>query len=188
MDEQVKKRLVGAAVLVSLAVIFVPMLFDDAARIEAPVFPSRIPEPPAPDSTPFSSAHVAETTLPALPEPEPEPSPEPLPASPPAKQSAPAAAPPAVKGTPEKGVPATGIGLRAWVIQVGSFSDRGNAMEVVKKLRAAGFDTLIEEAQVSGKTVFRVRVGPEADRVRAQALLPQIKATVGLDGSIRRYP
>lgn len=173
VDEQVKKRLVGAAVLVSLAVIFVPMLFDDTVRIEPPLLQTRIPNPPEPAPLAFESGVVKDVVVAP---------PSPAQAPPPKVTASPA--PPAN----DTQAPAAKIGLRAWVVQVGSFADRKNAMQVVKKLRAAGFDTFLEEAQVSGKTVFRVRVGPEADRLRAQALVPQIKAAVGLDGSVRRYP
>lgn len=60
MDEGAKRRLVGAAVLVALAVIFVPMLVDDGEREtattgdpiyvpESPDFDSAYQEPAAPD-------------------------------------------------------------------------------------------------------------------------------------------
>lgn len=164
----------GAAVLVSLAVIFIPMLFDDAARLEPPLLQTRIPTPPKPAPAPFSSDHVQQE-VPPTPVPKAAPVAAPEPPEPSSTES-------------EARAPVAKIGLRAWVVQVGSFSSRENATEVVQKLRAAGFDTFLESAEVSGKTVFRVRVGPEADRVRAQALLPQIKAAVGLEGSVRRYP
>lgn len=163
----------GAAVLVSLAVIFIPMLFDDAARLEPPLLHTRIPAPPEPAAEPFESGLIRNTIAPTV---------KPVREAPPAKPVE-TPAPPA-KAT----APAPRIGLRAWIVQVGSFSSRENAMEVVGKLRAAGFDTFLETADVAGKSVFRVRVGPEADRVRAQALVPQIKAAVGLEGSVRRYP
>jgi len=174
VDEQVKKRLVGAAVIVSLAVIFVPMLFDDTVRIEPPLLQTRIPKPPEPTPLPFESGVVKDEVAPA---------PAPQREVPQAMAVEPAPSP-----SSDTDEPTASIGLRAWVVQVASFSDHDNAMEVVAKLRAAGFDTFLETAEVSGKTVFRVRVGPEADRIRAQALVPQIKAAVGLEGSVRRYP
>ena len=78
MDEALKKRLIGAAVLASLAVIFVPMLFEEP--------PSRPPAlPPLPQKPPerdFASEMLREempaiTPLaPASPDPETAPAPE----------------------------------------------------------------------------------------------------------------
>ena len=46
MNEHVKQRLVGAVVLVSLAVIFIPMLLDSGEKGGMPLFGSNIPEKP----------------------------------------------------------------------------------------------------------------------------------------------
>lgn len=167
MDEQFKRRLVGAAVLASLAVIFIPMLFDEESKIEAPLYQTQMPVRPA---QPFESKLLKDEI--------------------PAVDTISREAPVEVKvGKDEpNAAPVTRVGLRAWVVQVGSFSDRKNASQLVTKLRAAGFEAFLEDAQVAGKDVFRVRIGPEADRVRADALLPQVKAAVGLDGSVKRYP
>ncbi|BCX83004.1 DedD protein [Methylomarinovum caldicuralii] len=51
MDLQLKRRLVGGAVLVFLAVIFLPMLFEDGLRSPSP-FDRTMPEPPAPGEAP----------------------------------------------------------------------------------------------------------------------------------------
>ncbi len=51
MDERLKRRLVGGAVLVLLAVIFLPMLFEDAL-IRPPALEDTLPEPPAPGELP----------------------------------------------------------------------------------------------------------------------------------------
>ncbi|MCS3903747.1 DedD protein [Methylohalomonas lacus] len=49
MDRGLKERLVGAAVLVALAVIFIPMLLDDAPPGPGPISESNIP--PQPEET-----------------------------------------------------------------------------------------------------------------------------------------
>ncbi len=49
MDRGLKERLVGAAVLVALAVIFIPMLLDDAPPGSGPISESNIP--PQPEET-----------------------------------------------------------------------------------------------------------------------------------------
>ena len=53
----------------------------------------------------------------------------------------------------------------------------------------AGFETMEPEpATVAGKTVYRVQVGPEADRRRAEQLLPRISKAAGLTGTVMSYP
>lgn len=61
---------------------------------------------------------------------------------------------------------------RAW-LQVGSFADHGNARRLADQLREAGVAPVeLHPADVNGRTVWRVRVGPlragEAERVGAQ--------------------
>ena len=53
VDEQFKRRLVGAAVLASLAVIFIPMLFEDESKLQPPpLYQTQIPDPPTPPFEP----------------------------------------------------------------------------------------------------------------------------------------
>jgi len=65
MDLQLKRRLVGGAVLVLLAVIFLPALFEDGLRSSSP-FDQAMPEPPAPGEAPASSV-VPDRPHPPLP-------------------------------------------------------------------------------------------------------------------------
>jgi len=83
------------------------------------------------------------------------------------------------------------VGLSAWIIQVGSFSKRGNAEKLVKQLRGKSFSTDIEQASVKGRTMYRVLVGPEIDRKRAEAMLARLNREVKalkLKGKLKSYP
>ena len=66
------------------------------------------------------------------------------------------------KATPE---------LVRWYIQVGSFSQKENALSLWEKLRQQGFpvslDTIPSE---QGSTIYRLRIGPELDGKRAAAM------------------
>ncbi len=62
MDRGLKERLVGAAVLVALAVIFIPMLLDEAPTGPGPITESNIPEQP---EEPFNSRIVPVKPKPA---------------------------------------------------------------------------------------------------------------------------
>jgi len=63
-------------------------------------------------------------------------------------------------------------GARRYV-QVGSYSDKDNAQRVAERLRDAGIDDVdLDRAEVSGRPVWRVRIGPvrgeKIDRVFAE--------------------
>ena len=222
MDDALKRRLTGAVVLVSLAVIFVPMLVEEEPVLSPsiresniPVRPppvlidpeNRRPPPPGPrdagiaDTGPEPAADlslpapeksagtpVAEVPPAAPPEPvekrvteTPEPPAEPAPAvaepEPPKAPEKPASVPAKASKSPS-----------GWVVQVGTFADKGNADRTLARLRASGYDSFIEEVRVSGKTMYRVRVGPEIQRDRAEAHRAGILAKFKLKGQVLKYP
>lgn len=61
MDEPLKRRLIGASVLASLVVIFVPMMFEESSEPVDEIDPTRIPPMP-PRVEQFSSSQVAPLT------------------------------------------------------------------------------------------------------------------------------
>jgi DedD protein len=181
VDEGLKKRLVGAAVLASLVVIFVPMLIDD------PLDPN--PElraiPAAPGSKDFASSMLSEEVVPPKPlpirrvEPQPEPVVEEIEA-------------PVVEKTPEPAREVATVapkpGLAAWVVKVGSFSNQDNADALVEKLREAGFQTPdAERIELRGKVLYRVSVGPMVRKEKAEKLLPEIDKVSGTKGQVARF-
>ncbi|HUL10817.1 MAG TPA: SPOR domain-containing protein [Methylococcaceae bacterium] len=74
--------------------------------------------------------------------------------------------------------------LAAWVVQTGSFTAEGNARTLAEKLRQAKFAAFVEA--VPGKTgsVYRVQVGPELERGRAEQMQQQIEAQLGIRGIV----
>lgn len=177
MDEGLKKRLVGAAVLASLVVIFLPMLIDEPADTE----PELRAMPPAPPKQDFASSMLSEEVVP----------PKPLPAKPSEPMPEPVERTNTETETPESEQvvePEPKQGLTAWVVKVGSFSNRENAETLVKKLRKAGFQTPdAERIELRGKVLYRVSVGPMVKKEKAEKLLPEINKVSGTDGQVRRY-
>lgn len=160
MDPTLKQRLVGTAVLVALAVIFVPMFLD------GPVDP--VPE-----------RRVTGVPL-ALPEPLPEPEqsqPESQPAAQPASDEPEVAAP---RTTPQTPPPASA----GFAVQLGAFRDAAAAEALVARLRAAGFDAFV----MSGDGWHRVRVGPLADRAAAVALAERVNRAIGEPTQVVTHP
>lgn len=156
----------------------------------------------APADTPVESpASVAET----LPIPTQAPTPEAPPAEPPSApvpvpqsspqgsvpKSAPLAAPkpssqPTAKSSPPTQTPAPAPSTegvaRRYLVQVGVFSSREGADRVAKTLRGQGFTVTVSRYD-SGKRLYRVRVGPVADRAEARRLRERL-ATAGHPGSV----
>lgn len=57
-----------------------------------------------------------------------------------------------------------------WFIQVASFSDQGNANAFRDKLRRQGFPAAVDSVWTNNKRIYRLRVGPELNRQRAEML------------------
>ncbi|WP_457673604.1 SPOR domain-containing protein [Thiolapillus sp.] len=205
MDEPLKRRLIGATVLVSLAIIFLPMLLShkpvarhqgkmapmpaeperkfDASLLQD--LPAEKPEPvPAPPEKPLETVAAKPATTPRT-APKPVPRLKPRPAAPPHIPD-----PARVQAnTTEQPRPSTKASPKAWVVRVGSFSSRASADKLVKKLRKAGLDTMDPvPVTVKGKRFYRVQVGPQLDRKRAERLLPRVNRIARTKGQVVRYP
>jgi len=72
--------------------------------------------------------------------------------------------------------PAVTSGNPGIYLQVGAFSDADNAERVAQRLRQANFAPVqVIEAQVNGRSVRRVRVGPLADVDSADQVTARIE-------------
>ena len=205
MEVRVRERLIGALVLVAIVVLVVPAILK--GRGPAPAEPSgqpthRVEVPvvghePAPDE----QVLVPEPALPgaALPAGEtPKPVPEPVAreadASPDPPKSAetapkaaappPAAVPPTPKSTAANPVPAVAT---AWAVQLGAFASRTKAEELVAELQKRRYSAFILEYRASGQVLYRVRVGPEQDRARAEEIAARL-AKDGFQPVVARHP
>lgn len=117
---------------------------------------------------------------------------EPAPISPPAAAPTPAAAvpvtTPAKPAAVVKPVTATESGAQGFAVQVGAPASEAAANSLRDKMRAAGFPSYIQPVDTETGRRYRVRIGPEADRSAASALLAQVKQKTGIDGIIVRHP
>lgn len=179
IDEKLKNRLAGATVVTLLAVIFLPMLFDDPVEKKQPVIselslpvksePSQLLTAAIlPDSTeqviqPKSSSPAPYKTTSIAP------LPSPIPAANLATVSQ--TAKPLPVDTPPEPVKS---GEKRWVIQVASLTDEAKANVFRDKLRSQGFSATVVTGVVKGKQVYRLNVGPELDAERAQATKSKI--------------
>jgi DedD protein len=208
LDSAYKQRMVGALVLVALAVIFLPMLFSrqDEQRqvvVEAPAAPQApavpqvqvqpvvVPEPQAlPEEEPVpTDDEVAAQQAPSMPVqpsvPVVKPTPAPAVAAKPAPAPKPVAPQPAAPGTPDVGqsrIDPNGLPI-SWSIQVASLGNREGADALQKKLRAQGYNAYIRSAD--GKN--RVFIGPLIERAEADRLRDLLDRQQNLKGFVTRF-
>lgn len=217
-----RKRLLGAAVLIALAVIFLPLLLDGSGtesrfrrveqlRVEPPRILNEAGQPEAPAAA-IAEPEKPEPVVPAKPVAPVAPKPEEseavtqesvTPASPGIEEPAEAAtnivlptepsgseAEPEGQTTTAAGLPAAEGNATAWVIQAGSFSDEANALSVRDKIRAAGLPAFVSSKAESAdsKLLYRVKVGPIAERQRAAAVQEDLQSLLGQKTLIRQYP
>ncbi|NBX58186.1 MAG: SPOR domain-containing protein [Gammaproteobacteria bacterium] len=70
-----------------------------------------------------------------------------------------------------------------YYVQIGVFVSSASARRLERQLRDKKFAVVVDEITRSGKTMFRVRVGPEIDRAAANALAKKL-ADAGHKGSV----
>ena len=77
---------------------------------------------------------------------------------------------------------------RAWVVQLVSVSKRENALAFRQKLDDLGYTAYVSERRrQDGSLLYRVRVGPEVLRSKANSLQKRLNKDTGISGLIMRY-
>jgi cell division septation protein DedD len=151
MEIGLKERLIGAAVLVILGIIIIPFFLKGPAPDTgtsqplnpAPSAATAVQQYSLPLTAGTAAAPASATAAPAV-------------ATKPAASVHPIARPTAA--------PAAGNRL----VQAGSYGSEANADKVAGALQARGFHASISRFSKSGRSYFRVRVGPYADRAAAE--------------------
>ncbi len=80
------------------------------------------------------------------------------------------------------------MNVTAWVIQLGTFSSEQNALVLRDQLRAKGYTAFVEKIKSGDSQLFRVRVGPELERARADALRDKLEKETKQKGIVAHYP
>jgi len=192
MERALKERIIGAAVLVIVVVLVVPV-FLDGPPAEGEIVSEHVPLPGQADqdtktvvldrdrSNPVPSngnSQPAEATPKPVvtrqePEPEPErPAPEPV-----AEQSREEAEQAATDSS------TTGM----WAVQAGSFGNQENAERLAAELRKQGHAAFLSQVMTSGVQLHRVRIGPQKDRPTAEAVAAELRKA-GHDVKVLPHP
>lgn len=174
MDRSLMQRLIGAAVLVALAVIFLPMLIKSPAPVSGAADVSLdVPTPPkdgfetrelplrGPGDVPSDGVTGMSGTV------------------------EPVASGDQIEPTPAAAAqnPATAAG--DYAVNFGSYASSADADRIVKALSGLQLKSYAEPTTVAGKSAWRVRIGPfatradaETARVKALSLGNNARATV----------
>ena len=180
MNDGLKQRVVGAVVLVALAVIFLPMVFDFSgerrvdrtSRIpERPqIEPGEFVEPQRPDNIQYpkppdqvyqleeSRTEVEQTQEVAQPDVEPQPE---------------------APGLADHGM------LAGWVIQVGAFQDADRANKLEQSLLADGYKAYQRENR--NRALYFVYVGPDSDKKSLLGVQKKIDKKYRLKSKVLRF-
>jgi DedD protein len=197
MDPRLKERLIGAAVLIALAVWLIPLVLDGPAPVretapltldlplgeEIPALRTRTidlddrrvdsPQPlPQTARNEVEAPSGSTVTTAALPEPVPERD------EAPAAVSAEQARPRVAEAPTEQASSAAPVAAPRgdWVVQLGSFGERENAERLAKRVSTFGAEPEVSTTRAGGRVMYRVRVGPHASRDLAEAAASSLSA------------
>lgn len=200
MKYTLKHRLIGAAFLAAIAVIFLPSFFKEK-QINSVNTRSQIPTRPGIVPIEFN----APTPVPNI---EPAPAPEamfvpdePVPAEQSmsssyasassvvsANKSIPVVIPTSVKTAAVIAMPLNAQGLPdAWVVQVGSFSTKEAANKVCNDLQTDGFKAYVRTVHSGNTTISRVYIGPKLDKTQALAIKTQIDKRLKVNSMVMHF-
>ncbi|MDX1297647.1 MAG: SPOR domain-containing protein [Pseudomonas sp.] len=194
LDKGLKQRMVGALVLLALAVIFLPMLLsreDESQRVQvdapampvAPVAPEVELQPvvvPQPQLLPDEPIGADATqSLEPVDTPVVEPPAPPVVPAPPVAAPKPAVVPPQVASS-KLDVNSLPI---SWSVQLASLSSGDGAQKLQKTLRSQGYNAYIRTFD----GMNRVFVGPLIERAEADRLRDQLNRQHKLNGFVVRF-
>ena len=186
LNGNLKQRLVGAGVLVALAIIFLPSLFYKEQRVAidtttqippAPrVAPVVIPQPAKPKGVDIPAPD--QLFQPALVETERVDLEQPKATDKPAAQ--------AQKAAPKPRLSAAGTPI-GWVIQVASFKSQDSAKALVKTLNAKQFKAYSQAINTDKGRFYRVLVGPYIEQPQALSDQKAIDKAYKLRSRVLRF-
>ncbi|MFV9615412.1 MAG: SPOR domain-containing protein [Gammaproteobacteria bacterium] len=163
MEVQFQQRIVGAIVLVTLGVIFIPALLDgsgyktrqvkDIKIKDKPEFPPLKQKKLKPIATPLATIKTQQDK--------------------------------ALKSDPKKPHKKA---IRSFALQVGTFASNKNAEKLRDTLRKAGYTAFIQKSQSRGKASYKVRVGPELEHSVVDKWKKDLRKSHKIDAYVVNHP
>lgn len=163
MESPLQQRIVGAVVLVTLGVIFIPALLDGSGYKSRQVQHVKIKDKPAfpplsqkklkPIATPREISKASQT-----------------------------------KKAATGSISSKKKVIKSFALQVGTFATNENAEKLQNKLRKAGYTTFVHKIQAKGKPAYQVRIGPELEFKLLEKIKKEVNKTQKIDGYIVNHP
>ena len=192
-----KHRIIGAIILISLAVIFVPMILDeqqtpdkagsvpdDISGRDTKIIVTPVEElgRKKPDATP-PSARPSAVGKPAGGAADTQASPTGA-----AKESVTTTRPSPDAGKGGAAAARTDAIKRGWVVQLGTYYNPDNAHRVRDKLMKHGYAVDMQSVVLKRGKATRVRIGPFASKTEAISMQARIHKDLGMEGMVLAYP
>lgn len=163
MEVPLQQRIVGAIVLVTLGVIFIPALLDGSGYRSRQVQDIEVKEKP--EFPPLTQKIV-------------KPIPTPIEKN---KQDLAVVHKADPKQLHDKPV-------KAFALQVGTFGNNENAQKMCDDMKKAGYPAFVHKSTSKGKTSYKVRIGPELERSVLEKLRQDINKSQKIDSYIVNHP
>jgi len=163
MEAPLQQRIVGAIVLVTLGVIFIPALLDGSGYKSRQVKDIEVREKP--EFPPLTQKRVKSI-------------PTPLQDNRKEQVKLQQADPKQVHKKP----------IKSFALQVGTFASNDNAEKMRDQMRKAGYAAFVHKSTVKGKTTYKVRIGPELERSVLDKIKAKLKKSKKIDGYIVNHP
>ncbi|RUO74333.1 SPOR domain-containing protein [Pseudidiomarina sediminum] len=189
MASQLQNRIVGSIILIALAVIILPELFDGQQVREQEQFAAMPIQPDADvveKTVVLPTEDLGGTPIDLAP-------PKPLPdtvelTSDDAPQVSQAAETSSETPANKPAEPVTSdLSQPGYVVQLGAFSNAESVNALIRELKAKNFAAYSEKVQVNGKTLIRLLVGPALTEAELEQQLPELKKLTGLEGRVVRF-
>jgi DedD protein len=104
--------------------------------------------------------------------------------------AAPAPAPQAAATAPRPATeaPRATVSASGFAVQLGAFASQGDAQALVARARAAGFAAFEQRVPTANGALWRVRLGPAADRAEAERIKSDAAGKLGVSGIVVPHP
>jgi len=178
MESPLLQRIVGAAVLVALGVIFIPVLLDGSGYKSRQLSELEIQQKP--DFPP-----LRKNTVPSIKSPLRESSKS---SSKSSGKSVATSKNTETKASASHRKDHSKKAIRAFALQLGTFENIDNAEKLRNKLQKAGYASFVVPVVERKKNRYKVRVGPELEKKQLLKIKEKIKKAYKLDGYVVNHP
>lgn len=86
-----------------------------------------------------------------------------------------------------KALPEKAIAKEAWVIHLGSFKDKDNVAQLLKKLKSKGYIAFTKPIKTKQGVLTKVIIGPELIKSAMVKKLPALKKLTGIQGKVAYF-